>query len=199
MHQHKLSSHSLANSIPISSRGRSSTRSPFRNVSQEQYDIVNDVTCGSDKEEKHNPEVEQKRPEKQKNKDLRLENYNSNASKKKKTQTASQKKGRAANKSSNRKTATEVSVKSKKKEKIPQLDTFVWGSNKSGQLGHTQNEKHNINSYIRDPVLAEMTTIKQIRMVACGRAHTLIVSSENELFTFGDNSLGQLGIKPDKL
>ena len=85
MHQHKLSSHSLANSIPISSRGRSSTRSPFRNVSQEQYDIVNDVTCGSDKDEKPIPEAEQKRPEQKRQKDFRLENYNSNASKKKKT------------------------------------------------------------------------------------------------------------------
>ena len=66
----------------------------------------------------------------------------------------------------------------------------MWGSNKSGQLGHTQNEKFNINSYIRDPVLAAMSTIKQIRYVACGRAHTLIVSTDRELFTFGDNSLG---------
>ena len=66
----------------------------------------------------------------------------------------------------------------------------MWGSNKSGQLGHTQNEKFNINSYIRDPVLAAMSTIKQIKYVACGRAHTLIVSADRELFTFGDNSLG---------
>ena len=82
---------------------------------------------------------------------------------------------------------------------MPQLDTFVWGSNKSGQLGHTQNEKFNINSYIRDPVLAAMSIIKQIKLVACGRAHTLIVSIDNELYSFGDNSLGQLGVKPDDL
>ena len=39
---------SQPNSIPMSARGRSSSRSPFRNVSQEQYDIVNDETNESE-------------------------------------------------------------------------------------------------------------------------------------------------------
>ena len=189
---------SQANSIPMSARARSSSRSPFRNVSQEQYDIVNDETYGSpEKLEESIHETDYLRHEKQKSKTFRQSNYNSNVSKK--SQKGSQKKNKGRTKSSNCKGAVESQVKNKKKEKVQQLDTFVWGSNKYGQLGHTQNEKFNINSYIRDPVLSAMTVIKQIKMVACGRAHTLIMSGDGELFTFGDNSLGQLGIKPDEL
>ena len=108
---------SQANSIPMSARARSSSRSPFRNVSQEQYDIVNDETYGSpEKNEESIHETDQLRHE-QKSKGNYLSNYNSNVSKKK-SQKGSQKKSKGRNKSSNCKGAVESQVKNKKKEKV---------------------------------------------------------------------------------
>ena len=36
--------------------------------------------------------------------------------------------------------------------------------------------------------------LQQIKSVACGRAHSLIVSEKGLVFAMGDNSMGQLGI-----
>ena len=41
-----------------------------------------------------------------------------------------------------------------------------------------------------------MEDIKVIR-VSCGLKHTCFVTAENQLFTMGDNSYGQLGIGPN--
>ena len=76
---------SQSNSIPMSARGRSSSRSPFRNVSQEQYDIVNDETNESEKNDRPIQEIRTERHEPQKRKNCGLDNYSSTASRKKKT------------------------------------------------------------------------------------------------------------------
>ena len=61
---------------------------------------------------------------------------------------------------------------------------FVWGDNRSGQLAlHSE-------AFVRDPIAIKLDSINMIKSIACGRAHTLIVSEAGLVFALGDNSFG---------
>ena len=72
----------------------------------------------------------------------------------------------------------------------PTSNIFVWGSNENGQLALTADEM----PLVQDPIAIKLRQISKIRSVACGAAHTLIVSELGLLFAMGDNSFGQLGL-----
>ncbi|EFA78156.1 regulator of chromosome condensation domain-containing protein [Heterostelium album PN500] len=93
-----------------------------------------------------------------------------------------------------------------------ELDLFVWGCNKFGQLGLDANQdqidiptKLKIIQFTQqdsDSTLLEAQATKQTRSsgicsiakVACGAKHTLVMSSDNQLYSFGSNKFGQLGL-----
>jgi len=63
---------------------------------------------------------------------------------------------------------------------------LTWGEGKFGQLG--TGDKNNQPTAFRVPALYN------IKEVACGWKHTLCLSNDGRLFSFGDNKYGQLGL-----
>ena len=47
---------------------------------------------------------------------------------------------------------------------------------------------------VQDPAAVRLPQLNCIKSVACGRAHTLLLSGSSQVFAMGDNSLGQLGV-----
>ncbi|XP_065334815.1 RCC1 and BTB domain-containing protein 1-like [Cloeon dipterum] len=66
---------------------------------------------------------------------------------------------------------------------------FAWGANGCGQLGLGTNRQTNIPTKITGK-LEEQTVVQ----VACGEIHTLALTSDGQVFAFGYNSYGQLGL-----
>ncbi len=69
-------------------------------------------------------------------------------------------------------------------------DLYVFGNNIMGQLGLNDNENRNIP--IRNDFFTEKGSIKQI---ALGRWHSMVLMDNGDLYVFGDNGFGQLGLK----
>lgn len=60
-----------------------------------------------------------------------------------------------------------------------------------GQLSVNEN---NAGRVIPDPRMVSFEHLREIKSVACGTAHTLIVSELGQVYAFGDNADGQLGV-----
>lgn len=66
---------------------------------------------------------------------------------------------------------------------------FAWGCNRQGQLGcGTEDE-----SRLRPRVVKRLATLHVVQ-IACGTAHCLALASNGELFGWGANGYGQLGL-----
>ncbi|XP_077537079.1 HECT and RLD domain containing E3 ubiquitin ligase 4 isoform X3 [Haemaphysalis longicornis] len=66
---------------------------------------------------------------------------------------------------------------------------FAWGCNRQGQLGcGTEDE-----SRLRPRVVKRLATLHVVQ-IACGAAHCLALASNGELFGWGSNGYGQLGL-----
>ena len=48
--------------------------------------------------------------------------------------------------------------------------------------------------FVQDPIAVDLAPVSSVLSVACGRAHSVIVSKSGQIFAFGDNSKGQLGL-----
>lgn len=78
-------------------------------------------------------------------------------------------------------------------------DLLVFGSNQYGQLGFKANDNidiRNNNRYILMPTLL-MNDIN-IKIIYCGRKHSIIYKNDGDLLVFGNNDNGQLGFINDK-
>ncbi len=66
---------------------------------------------------------------------------------------------------------------------------FVWGANAKGQLGN------NSTTDLSTPVALAPSAFggKAVKFIAAGMTHSLAVASDGQVFTWGDNSSGQLG------
>ncbi len=66
---------------------------------------------------------------------------------------------------------------------------FSWGSNGRGQLGigHTRNS-------IKPQLINNRSNVF-IKKIRCGRFHSLLLSNDGDIYAFGSNDYGQLGIK----
>lgn len=65
---------------------------------------------------------------------------------------------------------------------------FCWGDNEVHQLGLNKQVK-----FTNQPVAVVMPSGHQIQQVACGAKFTAILTSSSTIFTWGNNSSGQLG------
>jgi len=68
-------------------------------------------------------------------------------------------------------------------------DLYVFGLNLEGQLGLGDDDTR--IQPIKHPSLSNVIDISS------GGCHTLVKTSNNEIFTFGNNEFGQLGIKTE--
>lgn len=67
------------------------------------------------------------------------------------------------------------------------------GSDVWGQLGHAQNKQADPKDrYVSNPKSLSFDIL--IDQVTCGASHTIILSQRQEVFSFGSNSHGQLGL-----
>ncbi|XP_075072549.1 putative E3 ubiquitin-protein ligase HERC4 isoform X2 [Mixophyes fleayi] len=66
---------------------------------------------------------------------------------------------------------------------------FSWGLTKDGQTGI-----HVIEEYVRVPRNIKSLSEIHIVQVSCGHHHSLALSKESEIYVWGDNRFGQLGL-----
>ncbi|CAN2388977.1 E3 ubiquitin-protein ligase HERC3 [Pristimantis euphronides] len=66
---------------------------------------------------------------------------------------------------------------------------FSWGAGSEGQLGHSTTE-HSVPI----PRLIKKLNPQKILQVSCGNQHCLALSDDGQLFTWGQNDHGQLGL-----
>jgi len=64
---------------------------------------------------------------------------------------------------------------------------FAFGSNKEGQLGLGEILEQ------KEPVL--ITHLSHIKQISCGRYHSLALAEDGNVFVFGSNVYGELGIE----
>ncbi|XP_063848894.1 probable E3 ubiquitin-protein ligase HERC4 [Scylla paramamosain] len=67
---------------------------------------------------------------------------------------------------------------------------YAWGDNGYGQLG-----VNSCDSHIATPKLVESLARKVTVQLACGANHTLALTADGELYTWGQNTFGQLGLR----
>ena len=69
-------------------------------------------------------------------------------------------------------------------------EALTWGSNQYGQWGILNNQQ----DWYPRPVLLKSLIHQKVNAVACGAAHTLMVTDTNVVFSWGMNSMGQCGL-----
>jgi alpha-tubulin suppressor-like RCC1 family protein len=82
---------------------------------------------------------------------------------------------------------------------IPNSNSYYsWGAAASGQLGHSNIETFPFDEdgypYHPIPKICEFTRNVKFVSSCCGDTHTLVLSDKGEIYSFGGNSFGQLGI-----
>ena len=71
---------------------------------------------------------------------------------------------------------------------------FTWGCGEQGQLGRRILERHKTNALAPSNITpGKRRKQNQLEKVACGSYHSLAISSEKELYSWGLNNYGQLG------
>ncbi|KAK8730690.1 hypothetical protein OTU49_007871 [Cherax quadricarinatus] len=66
---------------------------------------------------------------------------------------------------------------------------YAWGANEFGQLGINSTEWHTPT-----PKLVKSLARKHSLQIACGSNHTLALTSDGDLYSWGQNNMGQLGL-----
>lgn len=62
-------------------------------------------------------------------------------------------------------------------------DIYTWGGGQAGQLGH--------GDYLRQSLPIKVSNIKgQIKQVACGKRHTVILTEGGNIYSWGSNEYG---------
>lgn len=65
---------------------------------------------------------------------------------------------------------------------------WAWGTNSTGQLGNGS-----MDGFSATPVLVQLPAGVRVRMAAGGLDHALAVTTDGQVFAWGDNRVGQLG------
>uniref|UniRef100_A0A8C7JPW0 Alsin Rho guanine nucleotide exchange factor ALS2 n=1 Tax=Oncorhynchus kisutch TaxID=8019 RepID=A0A8C7JPW0_ONCKI len=76
-------------------------------------------------------------------------------------------------------------------ELLPSLQTEVWswGRGEEGQLGHGDN----LPRSVLQPLCIKCLSSKEVVLVAAGAHHSLALTAQSQVFSWGSNSSGQLG------
>ncbi|XP_076279283.1 secretion regulating guanine nucleotide exchange factor isoform X2 [Lasioglossum baleicum] len=73
---------------------------------------------------------------------------------------------------------------------------LVAGSGNKGQLG-LNSKKDGFSGKCEMHTFTEVPTLRNIKNVACGQHHTVAITEDDNLYAFGDNKYGQLGLNTD--
>ncbi|GAB4814343.1 hypothetical protein N2152v2_001389 [Parachlorella kessleri] len=73
---------------------------------------------------------------------------------------------------------------------ITPQDVITWGSNENGQCGHGEKAE---TDWVK-PRSIKMLHEQMVTQVVCGRFHTLCVTATSQVYAWGRNSSGQLGL-----
>ena len=68
-------------------------------------------------------------------------------------------------------------------------DVFTWGRGWDGQLGHEV-----VTEIELEPRIVPRMQDKSCASVACGRAHTVVLTDNGNIWSWGENKAGQLGL-----
>merc|ERR1711977_601972 len=76
------------------------------------------------------------------------------------------------------------------------LQTYTFGDGRYGQLGHEFPDDADKEELLfrREPQCVKELVEKHVVQVAAGREHTVVLTAEGQVFTFGAGSCGRLGI-----
>jgi RCC1 and BTB domain-containing protein len=74
------------------------------------------------------------------------------------------------------------------KKKKDENEVYAWGDNLYGQLGTGNNEDKNA------PALVSTLKNKKVKRVHCGGIHSFCITEDGELYSWGGNESGQLGL-----
>ena len=69
---------------------------------------------------------------------------------------------------------------------------YAWGINECGQLGLKHSDKE------FKPTLIEMPDKVSVKQISCGSYHSLLLTTDGNIYSFGYNICGQLGLKYNK-
>lgn len=67
-------------------------------------------------------------------------------------------------------------------------DVYTWGVGDNGRLGHGSTES------VKVPVLVRALSNVPCLALACGARHTIVVGINGEVYSWGSNSFGALGL-----
>lgn len=67
------------------------------------------------------------------------------------------------------------------------FDLYTWGNGSTGMLGHGENAEENV------PKVVEALQSKDVMKIACGTTHTVVLTNEGEVFSWGLGYGGKLG------
>ena len=71
---------------------------------------------------------------------------------------------------------------------------YAWGSNIHGELGVDENdENYNDIEIMRTPILLKNLENVKVKIISCGEIHSLALSENGDIYSWGDCSYGQLG------
>lgn len=74
-------------------------------------------------------------------------------------------------------------------------EVYAWGSNKFGQLGQgTEYNADNESNFLSAPTPVDIPGNPAVKDVVAGAAHSMILTEGGEVFVFGSNLVGQLGL-----
>jgi len=72
-------------------------------------------------------------------------------------------------------------------------EVFVWGSTKNGKLGLPNKYGQHL---VQGPVKLE--SVGRATLIAAGQAHSMAVTESDEVWVWGQNKMGQLGMEPSR-
>ncbi|XP_039806282.1 PH, RCC1 and FYVE domains-containing protein 1-like isoform X4 [Panicum virgatum] len=72
-------------------------------------------------------------------------------------------------------------------------DVFIWGKGVGAYASHTSGNLHDSRSDLSSPKALDSTFLLDIRSIACGSKHLVLVTKQGEIYSWGEELGGRLG------